>query len=162
MKVKEAMVSEVFSCQADTSLEFVALAMWNNDCGCIPVVDQEKKPIGIVTDRDIVMSSALQHKPLWDTRVADIIQSHSVFNCNADDNISDALEMMRQHKIRRLPVVDKQGQLAGIISMGDIIAFAETDKKAPFAYNDTAAMLKAVSAHHRPHSTSSAGLTSPA
>lgn len=151
MKVKETMVSDVATCQLETSLEAVALAMWNNDCGCVPVVDQDMKPVGMVTDRDIAMSSALQHKPLWDISADDIIHAHSLFKCYADDNITDALKVMREKKVRRLPVVNKQGQLTGIISMGDIIAFSETKKSAALAYNETAAMLKAVTAHHQPH-----------
>ena len=75
MKVRDVMESNVKTCALNDNLESVATLMWNNDCGSIPVIDQSGTPIGIITDRDIAMSCALNHKPLWELRARDVTNS---------------------------------------------------------------------------------------
>ncbi|HBC55683.1 MAG TPA: hypothetical protein DCZ03_00830 [Gammaproteobacteria bacterium] len=148
MDVNKVMVSNVASCRHDTKLESIALMMWDNDCGCIPVVDSENKLIGIVTDRDIAMGAALQHKPLWEMTAQSICGEREVYCCKTRDDIHRALKLMQVHEVRRLPVVDSQNKLVGIISMGDVLASAEPAKDAALPLYELAAMLHAVSAHH--------------
>lgn len=150
MLIKEIMHSEIKSCSAETYLDAVALEMWNNDCGAIPIVDPEYKPIGIVTDRDIAMVSALQHKPLWEIQSIDIAQNRTLYTCKIDDDIFDALESMKTHRIRCLPVVDEHGQLVGILSMDDLISYTENHErtqKTALPENTTATALKALADH---------------
>lgn len=148
MNIKDAMVGNVCTCRPETSLEDVARIMWEKDCGSVPVVDEQQRPVGIITDRDIAIGSVLQHKALWEICARDITNSRPLFTCKQSDDIKNALELMREQSIRRLPVVDAQGKLVGLISMGDIIACAGTDKSAKLALNDMAGMLKSVSGHH--------------
>lgn len=148
MKVKDMMRKTVYSCDMQTSLNTVALSMWNNDCGCLPVVDAKNLPIGIITDRDIAIGAALQHKPLWELQVSDIVGSRPLFSCKTTDDIHGALQRMQEQGVRRLPVVNGNGKLAGIVTLGDIFAFVSESGETDLPYKDTLPMLKAVSAHH--------------
>lgn len=148
MRVKEIMSKTVQTCSADSTLESVALSMWDNDCGCIPVVNETGLPTAVITDRDIAIGSALQHKPLWEISVQDIVSGHPLFCCKSNDEISTAMQLMREHGVRRLPVLHSNGRLAGIISMGDILAFAKDEQNAALSLAHTESMLKAVTGHH--------------
>ena len=148
MNVKEVMVKKVATCHMDTPLNSIAMTMWNNDCGCVPVVDEQNKPVGMVTDRDIAIGAALQHKPLWEITARDITNGRPVYNCGSGDDVHQVLDLMREHSVRRLPVVNRQGKLAGIVSFGDVIASADTSANAELPFSETAGMLKAVSGHH--------------
>ncbi len=150
MNVKEVMVNNVSTCKRDTPLDAIALTMWNNDCGCVPIVDEKSKPVGIITDRDIAIGAALQHKPLWEITAQDVTNSRPVYKCNSSDDVHQALDLMREHGIRRLPVVNRQGKLAGIVSSGDLIACADLASESELPFLETVGMLKAVTGHHQP------------
>jgi CBS domain-containing protein len=147
MKVRDVMEGDVKTCKLDDNLELVAMMMWHSDCGSIPVLDQSGTPIGIVTDRDIAMSCALNHKPLWELRARDVTNNRPLYTCHENDDMSFALETMRTYRIRRLPVVDKAGHLRGLISIDDIVAASE-EKVPGMSFRDTMSTLKAVFIHH--------------
>lgn len=121
MLVKDVMHKGAFTCQTGDSLESVAATMWNEDCGAVQVVDDQQVVIGIITDRDIAMAAALKHQPLWEIFVADVLHDRPVYTCNAKDDINQALKLMADHRIRRIPVVDGEGHSAGMISTKDLI-----------------------------------------
>ncbi|MDE2089819.1 MAG: CBS domain-containing protein [Gammaproteobacteria bacterium] len=152
MKIKDVMVTNVKACGPDDKLESVAMVMWNNDCGSVPVVDIAGKAIGIVTDRDISMAAALNHKALWDMTPREIMNGRALHTCRTEDDIKSALKIMWAQKVRRLPVVDDIGQLQGILSVDDLVACAERGTRglrAPdLSYDDTITTLKAVCRHH--------------
>jgi CBS domain-containing protein len=150
MNVKEMMTSQVYTCSPSTPLNNVAMTMWNNDCGAVPVVDDQHRPIAMVTDRDIAMGAALQKKPLWELTARDITDSQQLYKCEAEADVEQALDMMREHSVRRLPVVNSSGKLAGIVSSGDIIARANSAEDAALPFYRTEGMLKAVTGHHAP------------
>ncbi|MFN2362028.1 MAG: CBS domain-containing protein [Marinobacter sp.] len=156
MKVNEVMVTEVASCSPQTSLQDIAMLMWNNDCGAIPLLDPEEHPVGIITDRDIAMGAALQGKALWELRGEDISSARELYCCGPDDSIKKALQLMEAHEVRRLPVVNQYNQLCGIVSLGDIVSFTGTDtaKKSgskKISSKETMEFLQHVSAHHASH-----------
>ncbi|WKE64811.1 CBS domain-containing protein [Gallaecimonas kandeliae] len=152
MYVKDIMVTHAATCMPGTSLQDVAMQMWNHDCGAIVVVDAKEHPLGIVTDRDIAMGAALQHRPLWEMRAEEITNHRELYCCVPEDSIKHALKLMEKHEIRRLPVLDKDGRLCGILSMGDIVAFtnARAGKAAAnqIAAAETLDYLRHVSSHH--------------
>jgi CBS domain-containing protein len=148
MNVKSAMVNNVLSCHADTTLDSIALMMWDNDCGSLPVVDDDNKPVGIITDRDIAIGSALQHRPLWEITAESVCGNRDLYCCKSTDDIHKALDMMRDHAVRRLPVVNSKGKLVGIVSLGDLVACTDAAKGAGFPFGEMAGMLSAVSSHH--------------
>ena len=148
MIVKEFMVNNVWTCGPDTNLEAAAMMMWDHDCGSIPVVDHDGHPIGIITDRDIAMASALNHKALWDISAKEVMNGRPVFTCKSDDDIKAALRQMQSHKVRRLPVTDHFGYLEGILTIDDIVAGTEQGSVALLSFGDTINTLKAVCKHH--------------
>jgi CBS-domain-containing membrane protein len=85
----------------------------------VPIVDSDSKVIGMLTDRDICMAAYTKGIALVDASVASVM-SREVSICNPSDNISAAAERMRERQIRRLPVVDKNQRLIGILSVSDI------------------------------------------
>jgi len=151
MIIRDLMVKEATSCCPDTNLEAAGRMMWDHNCGAIPVLDNEDHPIGVITDRDIAMSAVLNHKPLWDITARDVISNREVFLCDVEDDVQSVLATMRTHKIRRVPVVNGDGRLEGILSIDDIIARSEQKegkKPPPLSFEDTMSTLKAVCYQH--------------
>ena len=152
MNVGEIMTQAVKACGLDSDLESVAMDMWNHDCGSIPVVDESGKPLGIITDRDIAMAGALQGEALRNIKIGDVIEGHALHCCRSQDSVQSALKTMWAEHVRRLPVINGDGRLAGILSVDDIVACAERGKRghgAPeLSYDDAMNTLKAVCRHH--------------
>ena len=152
MHVNELMTRNIATCGADNSLESIAMQMWQSDCGAIPVLDNSNSPIGVITDRDIAMSAALNHKPLWELSASQLLDGRTTFTCREGDNVKSALRTMWAQHVRRLPVVDDSGSLIGMISMDDIIARAERGSRgAPppdLSFDDAMSTLKSVAYHH--------------
>lgn len=130
MQVKELMTQQVQSCGPEASLERAAQLMWDYDCGCIPVCagDGAGQPIGVVTDRDICMSALFQGKPLRELRVSDAM-AKQLLSCRPEDSLEQAEKAMRAAHIRRLPVVDDQGRLVGMLSLADLAREAARDRR---------------------------------
>lgn len=98
-----------------------AMDEWN--VGAIPVCDGDRL-VGMITDRDITVRGVAQGRPLDDTRLADVMTEH-VRWCYEDDPVEDQLAEMRAVQIRRLPVVDREQHLVGMLSLGDIAVKAD-------------------------------------
>ena len=152
MRVSEVMTREVLSCMPQTDLETVAMKMWDGDCGSIPVMDGSGTPIAMITDRDIAMASALQHRALRDINTEEVISGHTVQCCNTNDSIETALDIMITRHVRRLPVTDDNGYLQGVLSIDDVVASAKRGKrgegKPDLSYDEAMTTLKAVCTHH--------------
>lgn len=149
MNISNVMSQEVKCCSAEMALDQVGMMMWEGDCGAIPIVDNTNRPIGMVTDRDIAMCCTLNHKAPWELTASTIAGSRQLFTCSADDNLDTALAIMKEQRVRRLPVTDSQGCLTGMLSIDDIVACTEKAKSATTVpYDVTMNTLKAVSIHH--------------
>lgn len=152
MKAKEIMTPNPTACTPTSTLADAAKAMWENDCGILPVVTDGGKVVGLITDRDICMSAGMHGCNLSNLAVEDVI-SGKVYSVETDTDVQKALETMRDHKVRRLPVVDADGRLQGMLSMNDMVLRAQEprDKKAPgIAYADVVNTYKAICAHQLP------------
>ena len=152
MKVKEMMSTNAIVCTLTDNLSAAAGLMWENDCGILPVVAEEGKVVGLITDRDICMAATLKNRNLSKIAVEDVI-SGKVFACKPEDDVRNALNIMQENKVRRLPVVDAEGTLEGILSMNDLILRAEEarDKKASeLSYGDVVNAYKAICGHRLP------------
>lgn len=121
MKIKDVMKADVHWCGPRTHLDAVAMMMWNGDCGSIVVVDDNGRPVGIVTDRDIAMGTTLQHRGVWDMPVSSVTRDRPVYTCGENDDIKTVLGVMVEHRVRRVPVVNQNGELRGIVSTADIV-----------------------------------------
>ncbi len=148
MNVSDLMMTDVESCHPSSSLQDIAITMWNKDCGSIPIIDEQNKIVSIVTDRDIAMAAALKHKALCDITVDEVTADHPIFTCNPSDDIHIALDIMQLNEIRRLPVVTDEGELTGILSIGDIVGATAPGNNADLSASDTINTLKSVFTHH--------------
>lgn len=148
MVVKELAAFDVKSCTPDTDLATAAKIMWDCDCGVVPVVNEERKVIGIVTDRDICIAAATRAARPSDIQVRDVI-SGDVAACGIGDDVHVALQTMKERRVRRLPVLDGQERLAGIISMNDLVMRAECRAGADVSGEAFLNTLKAICAHTR-------------
>lgn len=105
------------------SIRDVARIMKDSDTGVVPVVDG-KKIIGLITDRDIVVRGLAEGKNLENARVNELM-TKSIRSVREDASVNEALELMSKAEIRRVPVVNSNNELVGIVSLGDI---AETNQ----------------------------------
>jgi CBS domain-containing protein len=119
VKIEDLMTRDVRTCAPSDTLATAAQIMWENDCGAVPVIDSEDRVIGIITDRDLAMAAHLQGVPLRDSRVASAM-ARDVKSCSPRESPATVQAIMQQHKIRRVPVVDEQRRLVGIVSLGDL------------------------------------------
>jgi len=121
MNVKDFMTADPACCTKDTPLQDVARMMLDNDCGEIPVVSskEERKPVGVVTDRDIVVRLLAKGQNVLDKRAGDCMSEPCV-TVTPDTSLVDCCGLMETHQIRRVPVIDDSNQLVGIVSMADV------------------------------------------
>lgn len=147
MKVQDIMTADVESCGPESDLGAAATIMWKRDCGSVPVVDGDRRIIGMITDRDICMAVATRNKLASDITVGEVI-SGRVYACSPEDDIRDALETMQSAQLRRLPVVDDNRFLHGILSINDVVLHSGRGKsKKHVTHRDAMATLKVLSEH---------------
>lgn len=125
MKVKDLMTTAPYYCQPETNLGSATELMWNANCGFLPVVGNDGKVVGVVTDRDICIALGTRNCLPGDIAVGDIITAQKLYYCCPDDDVRVALQAMGSGGVRRLPVITHDGLLAGIVSMDDVLLRAE-------------------------------------
>jgi CBS domain-containing protein len=148
MKVRDLMTGNVQSCRPETNLSSAAAIMWDADCGVLPVVDEDSRVFGLITDRDIAMAAATRGRHPSEIAVREVISGH-VCAVSPDEDIQSALKAMRQSKVRRLPVTDNDGILQGILSLNDIVLRAEEARTSDITYEEVMNTYKAI-CEHRP------------
>jgi CBS-domain-containing membrane protein len=126
MRIEQLMTKSPKSCHPGDELGKAAQAMWDHDCWCLPVTadDESQLVIGMITDRDICMAAHFHGRPLTEIRVGDAMAT-DVRACNPGDAPCEAEAIMREARVRRLPVVDEANQLLGLISLADLAREAE-------------------------------------
>lgn len=123
MLVKQVMSTPLMTCSMGDSVNHAAELMWEHDCGAIPVVDDSGLAIGILTDRDICMAAYTQGKLLREISVSTVM-AKQLYACSEDDSLIKAEQLMQQHQVRRLPVLDRQGRPVGMLSLNDLARVA--------------------------------------
>lgn len=120
MKASELMTPEPLCCTPDQTVQETARLMRDNDCGCIPVIEDSnnKRLIGVVTDRDITVRGLAEGKAA-DTPVRDVMTRDPKV-VRPDDDVQQIETIMAQHQVRRVPVVDRNGSCVGIVSQADL------------------------------------------
>ena len=123
MKAKEIMTSKSLKyCTPGTRLHEAAKIMKSANCGSLPVVDEGLKILGMITDRDICLTLANNYpEPHAQLFVKDVMTPH-VQTVHVDDHLADVLKRMRTRKVGRMPVVDDNKRLQGIITMHDLLS----------------------------------------
>src|SRR5262245_14558688 len=147
MKIAEFMTQGVYAVHAHDTLETAAGVMWEHDCGAVPVVEGGGHVVAMLTDRDICMAAYTQGKPLSSISVGSAM-SRACVTCHAEETAQAVERAMRQHQVRRLPIVDDMGRLVGIVSLNDIVLEAATKPA------EMAVTLAAICRHHNRELTS--------
>lgn len=119
MKISKLMQTNVKTCRTSDSLRRAAQLMWEHDIGAVPVVDDQQHLAGVITDRDIAMAAFLSGRGLGDLPV-ERSMSREVVTCTPDATVSDCAALMAERQVRRIPVVDGDGVLAGVVSLSDL------------------------------------------
>jgi CBS domain-containing protein len=150
MNVEKIMTKSVKSCMPEHSAAEAARIMWEHDCGCVPVVDESDRIVGMITDRDICMAAYLKGRDPQEIPVRDIMCAQ-VFTCRPDDTVQTAERVMRRAQVRRLPVTNASNRLVGILSLNDIAREAEREQRISspeVGLEDVALTLSAVGHQH--------------
>ena len=126
MKLKDLMTKNVEVVQTDATVQEAAAKMRDVNVGAIPVVNG-KEVVGIITDRDIVLRATAAGRDPTNTRVKDIMTDRLLFVFE-DQDIQEAAKLMSENQVRRVPVVDQQNHLVGIVSLGDFSVDVKDDK----------------------------------
>ncbi|GAA5512329.1 hypoxic response protein 1 [Deinococcus carri] len=121
MQVRDVMTSNPACCTPDTPLPEIAQMMADHDCGCIPVVEDQgsKKPIGMITDRDIALRGVAQGGDV-STMTAGDCMSTPVVTVTPEDSVDDCCRKMEDNQVRRVAVVDNQGGCCGMVAQADV------------------------------------------
>lgn len=127
-KCSEVMTREPVCCEPGDSVTQVAMLMKSEDVGSIPVVDsrQERKLIGIVTDRDLVVNVLAGGMAADRATVRDAMTANPE-SCREDEDVKKAVELMADRQVRRMPIVDEAGRLCGIIAQADVATRLKRD-----------------------------------
>ena len=131
MQVKEIRTKDPGCCTPETNLQKVATLMCDFDCGEIPVIDslQSMKPVGVVTDRDIVCRTVAKGKNALQMTAKDCM-TRPVVTARPEMSIDECCELMEKHQIRRIPVVDQKGACCGIVAQADVAKYAPEEESA--------------------------------
>ena len=138
-KCNEVMTKNPVCCLPNDMVAKVAKSMKSKNVGSIPVIDNEKtrKLVGIVTDRDLALKIVAKELDAKSTKV-EAVMTRKVVTCSAEDDLQKALDAMSEHQLRRIPVVDNDNKILGIIAQADVAMRVDKPKK-------TAAMVKEIS-----------------
>lgn len=117
MKISDVMTAQVATATPKSTIAEVARTMAEVESGVVPITD-DGKVVGLITDRDIVLRVVAGGMSL-DTPVSTVM-TEEVESCREDENVADAAARMGDRQIRRLVVLNDQGRLTGIVSLGDI------------------------------------------
>ncbi|MBK9078432.1 MAG: CBS domain-containing protein [Hyphomicrobium sp.] len=138
MKVKDAMHAGVEWVDPGMPIAQVARRMNELDIGAMPV-GKDDRLIGMVTDRDIACRAFANGRDVFSLTARDVM-SEGVIYCSADEDLNDALRIMESKRVRRLPVINNQKRMVGMLSLGDI--------SHAVSHELSGEVVEAVSAHH--------------
>ena len=125
-RCREIMTSDVKTANREMSLQETAVLLRDGDMGAMPVVE-DNKLVGIVTDRDIVVRAIAEGKSA-DTQI-DEVMTTEIFSVKPDDFVFEAIRLMGDKQVRRIPVVNENGELAGIIAIADVALEMEDERE---------------------------------
>ena len=138
-KCRDVMTEELVFCTPGDTVSKVAQLMKREDIGPVLIVDNERSKtlVGIVTDRDLALKVVGEGRDPKNTKVEDVM-TRKLITCHADDNVENAMKAMAQYQLRRIPVVDENMKLVGIISQADVATRVDEPER-------TAEVLKEIS-----------------
>jgi CBS domain-containing protein len=152
--IRQLMSTDVRTCRPSDSLNEVAQILWESDCGVVPVVDERGRVLGMVTDRDACMAAYTRGARLTELRAFDAMSAGAA-RCLPSDDLESALRTMAARQVHRLPVVDEQERVVGVLSLSDAFRAAAALKGAA-RQRLALQVLAAAAAITRPRSASCA------
>lgn len=135
MKCKDIMTKYIKMCNTECSIKDATQIMQDLNCGAVPIVNENQEPIGMVTDRDIALHTILDNKNPKTNKISEFM-SKPVITCLENEDIDNAIQKMKDNKIRRIPVVDEKNKITGIISLGDIAVISNEEEETFEALHD--------------------------
>jgi CBS domain-containing protein len=120
MRVKDIMTQPATTCGPETSVAIAGHLMEDNNCGILPVVDNRRRLVGVITDRDLLLAAANTNRNATHVSVHEAMKS-DVMTCSPEDDLRVALDAMRAKAVRRLPVTDRERHVLGVLSIDDIV-----------------------------------------
>jgi CBS domain-containing protein len=124
--IRDVMTSNPFTIDAEKPVAYAAKMMRDEDVGLAPIVEDDKL-IGMLTDRDIAIRVAAEGRDPGQVKVRDVA-SKQVVTIDPQQDLDEALRIMAKHKVRRLPVVEEDGQLVGVVAQADIAREGDNEK----------------------------------
>jgi CBS domain-containing protein len=137
MKLKDIMAQNVETVGPDITLKECAEKMKRRNVGVLPVVEG-KKPIGVITDRDITLRAVAEGADVNKTKAREVMTREPYF-VYEDQTINEACELMEKNKIRRLIVLNREGALAGVLTLNDVTVKAKETKRSAQVLRNIAA-----------------------
>ncbi|HZP42793.1 MAG TPA: CBS domain-containing protein [Candidatus Binatia bacterium] len=135
--VRDVMTPDPTCCAPDDTVQHAARIMKDEDVGAVPVVDEERRPVGIVTDRDLALEVVAQSEDARRVTVESVMTPSPV-TVRPDDEVDAVLAAMGEHQVRRVPVVDPEGRIVGIVAQADLATRLD-------ASTETAEAVRAIS-----------------
>jgi CBS domain-containing protein len=138
-KCKKIMTEKIICCLPNDTVAKVAGLMQSENVGSIPVIEDEqtRKLVGIVTDRDLTLKVVAEGLDAKSTKIT-AVMTRNMVTCRAGADFQKALDAMSEHQVRRIPVVDRDNKILGIISQADVATRYNHSRK-------TASMIKGIS-----------------
>lgn len=150
MRAIDLMTTPAITCHVNDTLRLAANRMKDGDVGALPVVNDEGKLTGMVTDRDICMAACVQGRALDDILVH-VAMTHPVVTARPDQSVEEVEDLMASHQIRRVPVIDAHGRPIGVLSLNDLaIESVAPDTGIQRGTTKLAFTLAAISEHRPP------------
>ena len=144
MKVRDVMTKQAGFVGPESTLEEASFLLREHKCGFLPVVGDGGNVIGVITDRDICIALGTRNQRPSDVRVWDVMP-RQLFTCMEGDDVHCALKTLRDARIRRLPVVDRDGTLVGVLSIDDVVLGARQHiERKDVSYGDVEDTYKAI------------------
>lgn len=124
-KVRFVMTPKVVGATPVDDLNHAARIMWEGDFGMVPVTQPDGSLVGVITDRDVCMAAYTRGQALTGVPI-DVAMARTVFTCSPDDTVYQVLDLMREHRVRRVPVVDDAGRLVGVVTLADLVRHVDS------------------------------------
>ncbi|MCY1040990.1 CBS domain-containing protein [Corallococcus sp. bb12-1] len=128
LTARDIMTRAVRTARRDSTLREVAQWMKDEDCGVVPIVDAEGRLLGLVTDRDLALRAFTGGRAVDDLRAADVM-TEDIEVVLPEENLHGVIDLMGRRQVRRVPVVEPDDRLVGIIALGDIASRADQDEE---------------------------------
>lgn len=144
MLIQDAMTKNPTCCGENERASAAAQVFWEKDCGCAPVINDNEELVGFVTDRDLCMASHFRDTKLSELRLGDVARG-PVLSCRPDQTLQEAENVMQREQIRRIPIVDANNHVVGLLSLNDIAV--ARNEQAPIPSEEVADTLGAICNH---------------